>query len=181
MLLSETVIDNWAEALKKIALENNKVDEFIDQANLIVDVLKGQPEFIKILDSKSQKANKAKIIDETFINNGVDETLGNALKILAETNKFSYARTIMKHLRKKLMHLQNVLYGVAWTVRPLDEKQLMAIENKMTNYFGQEVRLVNKIDPSLIGGIEVVVANHVFDGSVKGKLAQLKTRALHQK
>lgn len=49
----------------------------------------------------------------------------------------------------------------------------------MTKYFDQEVRLVNKIDPSLIGGVELVVANHVFDGSVKGKLAQLKAQALN--
>lgn len=113
MLLSETVIDNWAEALKKIAIQTNKVDEFIEQANLIVDVLKDQNKFIKILDSRNQKFNKNKIIDETFVEHGLNEYLGNALKILAETNKFSYARIIMKHLRKKLVHLQNILYGVA--------------------------------------------------------------------
>lgn len=179
MLLSETVIDNWAEALKKIAVQTNKVDEFIEQANLIVDVLKDRDQFIKILDSRNPKINKNQIIDRAFVDHGLNENLGNALKILAETNKFSYARIIMKHLRKKLVHLQNVLYGVAWTTTPLETKQLTLMEEKMTKYFDQEVRLVNKIDPSLIGGVELVVANHVFDGSVKGKLAKIKAQALN--
>ena len=44
----------------------------------------------------------------------------------------------------------------------------------MTNKEGSEIELHVKIDPSLIGGVKVVINNHIYDGSVKNKLSEMK-------
>ena len=45
---------------------------------------------------------------------------------------------------------------------------------------GKKVELKNKLDERLIGGVKVVVHDHVFDGSVKYKLETLKEQLKDQ-
>jgi len=37
-----------------------------------------------------------------------------------------------------------------------------------------KVKLVNKLDLDLIGGVQVVIENRIFDGSIKGKLDKIR-------
>ena len=38
----------------------------------------------------------------------------------------------------------------------------------------RKISLIFKIDPSLIGGVKVVINNRIYDGSVKNKLSEMK-------
>jgi F-type H+-transporting ATPase subunit delta len=58
---------------------------------------------------------------------------------------------------------------------------MQGMEEKMSKHFQREVRLVNKIDLNLLGGVQLVVHDHIFDGSIKGKLDQLRYETLNRK
>ena len=57
---------------------------------------------------------------------------------------------------------------------PLDKKTIGDIELAIGKKEGRKISLIFKIDPSLIGGVKVVINNHIYDGSVKNKLAEMK-------
>ncbi|AUF83862.1 ATP synthase F1 subunit delta [Mesoplasma syrphidae] len=183
MNLKENVVKNWAAALTNIAIEQNKVDDFIEQSNALIDALKGKEDFIKILTIKSHhdELAKVKIIDETFSAFGINENILNAMKILVEMKAFSSTRTILKHLRKNLTALHDITYGVIWSTKEISEKQIIDIENKIAKKIGKHVKLVNKIDNKLIGGLQVIVNNQIFDGSVKGQLDAMRYEVLKRK
>jgi F-type H+-transporting ATPase subunit delta len=63
----------------------------------------------------------------------------------------------------------------------LRAEDITTIEAKVSKKLGLQVKLINKIDPKLIGGVQVVAANQVFDGSLKGQLANMKQFTLNSK
>ena len=52
--------------------------------------------------------------------------------------------------------------------------QRARIEQKLVDIFGKEISMIVKVDPSLIGGLRVVVGNTVFDNTIKTRLAEMK-------
>ena len=51
----------------------------------------------------------------------------------------------------------------------------MHIEKKISALEENKVELRNQIDKSLIGGVKVVIGDHIYDDSIKHHLDELKT------
>ncbi|WP_031542510.1 F0F1 ATP synthase subunit delta [Mesoplasma photuris] len=183
MILNKSVIDNWARALANIAVKTKKVEPFLEQSHALVEALKDKDDFVKILTIKSShdEAKRVAIIDETFKDFGFDIHILNAMKLMVETQTFVNARPIFKQLRKNLLILNETTYGVIWSSIEIDTKQVELIQEKISKKLNKKIILVNKIDEKVIGGVKVIVENHVFDGSIKGKLEQMKYETLKNK
>lgn len=50
----------------------------------------------------------------------------------------------------------------------------------MSTRFAKDVRLVNKLDQALLGGVQLVVGKYLIDGSIKGKMDQLRNQTLNR-
>lgn len=183
MVLKESVIDNWASALTKIAIKENKISNFLEQSHILIEVLKNRNDFFKLLTFKTShdEEKRVKIIDETFSQFEIDKDIINAFKILVKMQAFSNVRQILKKLRNNLVELDNMTYGVIWSTKNIEAKQIKQIEDKLSKKINKKVKLVNKIDKKLIGGIQVIVHNKVYDGSIKGKLDEMKYQVLKNK
>ncbi|ATZ21322.1 F0F1 ATP synthase subunit delta [Mesoplasma tabanidae] len=183
MVLKDNVIDNWANALTKIAVKENKVKKMLEQAHVLIEVLKNKNEFVDILTFKSahDEEKRIKIIDDTFSQFNIDQDIMNAFKILVHMQAFVNARDILKKLRGNLVELDNMTYGVVWSTEEISSVQMKEIEEKMSKKINKEVKLVNKIDSKLIAGIQVVVHNKVYDGSLRSKLDEMKYQVLKEK
>ena len=68
----------------------------------------------------------------------------------------------------------NIDEGYVYSTEPLDASQIAKIEDAVGKKLGHKVELKNNIDSRLIGGVRVVINDHVYDGSIKFKLETLK-------
>ncbi len=57
---------------------------------------------------------------------------------------------------------------------PIDDAQLPQVVASLEKRFGRKLKASVVVDPSLIGGIRVVVGDEVMDTSVKARLEQMK-------
>ena len=57
---------------------------------------------------------------------------------------------------------------------PIDAAALADVGRALEKRFGRKLNLTVHEDPSLIGGIRVVVGDEVLDTSVKARLEQMK-------
>ena len=68
----------------------------------------------------------------------------------------------------------DVYEGFVYSTEPLDKNKILEISDVISQKIHKKVELKNKIDSRLIGGVKVIVHDHVFDGSIKYKLETMK-------
>jgi len=61
-----------------------------------------------------------------------------------------------------------------YTAVPLSGAQLQSLEKKLSRMSGGQPDIVAAVDPSLLGGVRVVVDGNVLDDTIKRKLADMK-------
>ncbi len=71
-----------------------------------------------------------------------------------------------------------MLQGKLLTALALDDATLKATQKRFAALIGEDVLLVQQVDPSLLGGIRVEVAGRVYDDSIRGQLSALKDTVL---
>ena len=64
--------------------------------------------------------------------------------------------------------------AVVYSAFPIEGQALSQLGDSLQKRFGRSLNLTVQDDPSLIGGIRVVVGDEVLDTSVKARLAQMK-------
>lgn len=59
---------------------------------------------------------------------------------------------------------------------PLTEPQIQRLGAALAAKYGRDVSLNSVIDPTLVGGLRVQIGDDVIDGSISGRLADLRQR-----
>ncbi|AOX43427.1 F0F1 ATP synthase subunit delta [Spiroplasma sp. NBRC 100390] len=181
MLVSEKFVDNYAAALMDLAVETKRLDHYLEVSNMIVELFKRSPDYIKLMmNADLLKEERKKILAKPF-QKAVDPLILNALFLLIDREAFCYVRRIFKRLRKIINISYDVQYGNIFSTQPLTKKQIETIENKLSKKFGYHIELVNKIDPSLLGGVRVKIKHEIIDGSIAGQLETMRQKAIHNK
>ena len=83
-------------------------------------------------------------------------------------------KNIAKETCKNINFELNIYEGIIYSTEPLQNSKILEISRLISKKLGRQVELKNKIDSRLIGGVKVVVHDHIFDGSIKYKLETLK-------
>ena len=88
---------------------------------------------------------------------------------------------IIKEYKELYNSALGIVEGIVFSTTILSDNQIKGIETAVSKKEGKKVLLTSKIDESLIGGIKVVIADHVYDGSIKNKIASLQSELLKGK
>ena len=70
--------------------------------------------------------------------------------------------------------------GMIYTPYELTDQQIQDIEKAISQKENKKVTLKVSIDPSLLGGIKVQIANRIYDGTIKNKVEMLKKELLRK-
>ena len=98
----------------------------------------------------------------------------NFLRAVVENDRLAALPEIASQFRS----LKNARAGssdaVVYSAFPMDAGALAAVAPSLEKRFGRKLNLTVQQDPSLLGGIRVVVGDEVLDTSVKARLEQMK-------
>ena len=98
----------------------------------------------------------------------------NFLRTVLENGRLS----VLPEIAAQFRALKNASSGssdaVVYSAFPMDGAALADVAATLEKRFGRKLNASVVIDPSLIGGIRVVVGDEVLDTSVKARLEQMK-------
>ena len=167
----------YANGLYSIALDANKVNVWQEEIKTIHKLLLENREFLDVLSSAFLSLkDKEEMLDKTL--KGVDQNVINLIKLLVKNHRERYILDTLLAYNSLANQLRGVKEGLIYSTYRLDDKTLEKIKNKIKEVEGQDVDLINVIDPTLIGGVRVVIDGHIYDGSIKSHLAKLKESLL---
>lgn len=170
----ETVPTRYGEALLSIAIDENKVKEYLQEAKVIYQSLIENPEFVKLLDSAFlDQSEKDKIIDDAF--KIVDiEYLKTFIKVICANNKAYKLVYIFREFIKMANTSIGVKAGTVYSATKLDKQEISDIEKALEKKTNYKIELENIVDTSIIGGVKVILDDKVYDGSIQGRILSLK-------
>lgn len=124
----------------------------------------------------SQK-HKEQVIKEKF-SGYCEPLLISFFLVLLQRRRFIYLPQIVEEYRSMVDNKFGIIQGRLTTSQPVDAEAKKKLEEKWQKLYDKKLELLEEIDPSLIGGGTLMVANHLIDFSIKGRLNKLKKSLL---
>ena len=172
--------DRYAESLFDLAKEENKVTQYLDDIKLVGEVLGSDPQIVQFFNHVLiENEKKIQLLDQSFKGN-VDQYVLNFLKLLVQSRKIRYIDDIVKSYINLSNQYLGIEEGTIYTPYKLTDQQIQDIEKAISQKENKKVTLKVSIDPSLLGGIKVQIANRIYDGTIKNKVEMLKKELLRK-
>ena len=170
----EEVASRYAAAIVSIAKDENKLEQYKLAILDLEALFESTPELLKFLKSYFIKASEKYSVIDGILSKYRLENLNNFIKLLVEKHQIHNYKNIVKEVVKDINFELDIFEGFVYSTEPLTNERILEIAEAVSKKLNRKVELVNTIDSRLIGGVKVVVHDHVFDGSIKYKLETMK-------
>ena len=163
----------YATALFSLKKDENQIIDSQKEIKELLKILIENPDFLTLLDSSYKEFDeKEAIIDSVF--KSLDEEVKNFIKIVVRNHRANYLVDIFEGFNSLVNEYRGVLEGLVYSTEPLTQAQLDKLNQKISEVEHRETELRNIIDPTLIGGVKVVINDHIYDGSIKHHIENMK-------
>lgn len=178
MAESLTIARPYAEAVFRIAQEENALAEWSERLALLAGVMQ-HPELRGLLDQPGfGRAQLAELLCQAA-GTQRGEALANLIGLLAENDRFTCLPEIAALYDKLRQEVEGVREADIHTAFPLSEAQLAQLLVQLEAHFETRLRPHVVLAPELIGGVKAVVGDRVLDLSIRAKLDTMATALNH--
>lgn len=160
----------YSQALYGLAEQTKTLDSVDNELEAAVVFFKQNPDVMRLL-SNSAIAPSAK---ESFIGKavppGTSNLVLNFLKVLIKKKRFAALGSIQEefhNLYERKCNVEEVTAVSAVALSPENASRLQAVLGKKLN---SSIRLVQKVDPRLIGGLVIRYAGNEINASYRARL-----------
>jgi F-type H+-transporting ATPase subunit delta len=165
-------VDNvkcYADALFSLSLEEGKCDKVYEDTRIALGALSENGEYLSILDTPHLSINeRIGMIDSAF--GSLDGHLTNLIKILAEAKRAHLLVKVLREFENLYDEHRGIFNAYATSAVAMTEAQISALAAKLRAITGKEPRIINTVDPSVLGGVKLRFEGKQVDGTVRGRL-----------
>ena len=166
----------YSSALLSLAKDEGKIKEYKEAIKSLLELFESNVEANTYLKSYFVSDEDKYVFVDKICEPFKLKSLSPFIKLLVKKHRFNSFKYIAEEFISDCNDDLGIQEGYIYSTTPLDAKQIKAIEDGVSSRLNQRVELINKIDERLIGGVKVVVHDHVFDGSIKNKLETMKQK-----
>lgn len=166
-------------ALYNIAKEQKKEQLIFDELNLVINSIKENADFEKLIMGSIITATEKKELIRKIYTERISADLVNFLCVCVDKGRERDLPEINRVYDEFWYEDEGIVPVYVSTVIPLDEKRIADLKTAFEKRLNKTVEIIETIDESLIGGISARVGGVVYDGSISGQLARLKYRLQH--
>lgn len=172
--MAKLVSKTYGDALFEVAAEENRIDDFFEEAKGVLAVLEENNDLSRLMTHPQIiKEEKVRIIEEIF-EGRISKELTGLMRMLVEKNHFGEMTEVFRYFIAAVKEHKHI--GTAYVTSALDlsDAQKAAVEKKLletTKYVEFEIHY--KTDSALIGGMIIRIGDRVVDSSIRTKLSRL--------
>ena len=168
--------DLYGQSLYDLAAEENLTDDILGEMEAVKGIFVENPDYVALLSEPSVPRNeRLQLVDEAF-DNSLQPYLMNFIKILIEKGLLREYSACYKRFRKAYNEAHGIAEALVTSAVSLSDAQLSQLKEKLEKISGKKILLKQKTDPDILGGVRVDLEGQLFDGTVKGRLSELRRR-----
>jgi len=161
----------YSDALFELAKETKSVEQVYSLLNEYADIFIAEPDLTKLLAVPNiTVSKKLDIVNKIF---GEENLVSNLICLLTKKGRITRLESIRVSYNKKYNEMMNIAEMTVTTAVPLDKDTREKLIAKLEEKSGKKVKIREKIDKDLIGGVVVRYGNKVMDNSVRTKIKTL--------
>ena len=171
------LIIRYAEAFLEYSKESIGVDRALEELKEIKDVLRDNQDFKEFLENPTiDYAEKCGVMDRALAS-GFSEEMRNFLKLLLKKGRIGKLPNIAEYARIKYSHGEKVKASL-YTSYIMDTRTMETFKDAIEKKLRAKLQLYVNLEPEMLGGVKLVVGNKIWDGSVRRRLEDMKSKLL---
>ena len=163
----------YAKAVFEMAHETGALTNWSAQLAAMSAVVAADGSAALLNHPRITKEQKAEILAEAA-GDALDVQGRNLLRVLAENDRFVLLPEIATIFEQLKAEAEGAVEAEITSAQEISDEQQQAIAAALQKRLGREVKLVTKVDPSLMGGAIIRAGDLVIDGSIQGRLQEMK-------
>ncbi|MGH1335069.1 MAG: ATP synthase F1 subunit delta [Aureispira sp.] len=168
------IVSRYAKSLFDLAIQDNNLDQAHDDVMMAWEVAK-QKDFEAFLKSPIISVEKKKaVIDKVFA--ASQASMRNTLHVMIEHKREAYMSDFCREFHLMYNKRNKISSAQLITAAPMSEaivQDLLAVFKKK-GLLEQQVELVEKVDPTILGGFILEFDGQVYNASLTNKLEAMK-------
>ena len=169
--MAKLVSKTYGDALFAVAMEEIRIDEFFEAALSLVEILRTNEDFSKLMNHPNIiKEDIVKIVEETFSNKIPTEMVG-LMALMVEKGRSNEMLSVFEYFVDLVKEEKKIGKADVTTAVVLSDKLKEKVEKKLletTKY--ESFEMCYHVDESLLGGMVIRIGDRVVDSSIKTKL-----------
>jgi F-type H+-transporting ATPase subunit delta len=163
----------YSQAIFEIAKEKNTLNKWSEDLSRIVS-LSQNPEFVAVIDNpRFSFDDKFKLVSNQLKSS--DPLVLNMVKLLISRGNFGLVSEIYSEYNGLLDSYHGMEKAEVTTAVELEDKEKVALVERLESLTGKKINLTVKVDPTIIGGIIVRIGGKLIDGSSSSQLSALNS------
>lgn len=167
------IATRYAKSLIDLSLEKGQLENVNNDMKMIASSCNDNYELALLLKSPIIKPDKKEAILDAIWGKQLNEITKEFIKIIVRKKRELYLAAIADAFNSQYRKHKNILRAVITTAHGLDESLKSKVMEIVKSGSASEVELVEKTDPTIIGGFILRVGDKQDDTSIKSKINKL--------
>ena len=176
---SKQVAKNYAQVLIEITNGDLNLQEiFLNEIKAICESIAQVKGAKEVFENPAISKEEKKALLKKLFGGKINEKSLIFLFLLIDKQRFNLLPEIQNQLIAMVNKNKGITIAEVSSAKALDTGSIEALKQKLERILGknQKIAIESKIEPALIGGLKVKINDLIYDGSVKGRLENLKRK-----
>jgi F-type H+-transporting ATPase subunit delta len=180
--MTDIAARRYAAALLDVANEKGAVDRTFAEIESFAAQVAKVPALREILADPTVPCEAAaRAVTAVTTAMGLSETARAFLGLLASRRRLGRVEVLVAAIRSERDDRAGRTIGVLESAGPVSPAQLVRLREAIGARIKKQLVLTEKRDPTLLGGVRIVVGDRVFDLSARTYLESLRSRLLESR
>ncbi len=173
-MIAQEVAKKYSAALFMSTKERGLVDEAYDQFSSLKIAMEQDGSLLKFLGSPRVEEDQKLQLLRTVFGDRMERLFVEFLSVLVRRRRASYLIEVIDEFNRRVEFAKGINRVSVLTAVPLAPEEESALISTLATKTGKKIELETKVDAGIIGGMVVIMADEIIDGSVKYGLSRLE-------
>ena len=172
--MAKLISKTYGDALFELALEENRIDDYVAEVDAMLTIFRDNPELSKLLNHpKISKEEKITVVGQIFEGKISKELLG-LINMIVEKDRNNAMEDIFKYFIDRVKEYKNIGVAKVTSAIELSDAQKAQVEKRLLETTGYvKFEISYDVDKDLIGGMVIRIGDRVVDSSIRTRLYEL--------
>ncbi len=174
----QALTSHYSQALFKLSPSKEMLKKYLSDLEEVFALFKASPQLQEVLLAPSIDNEKKKKVLQDLLTSKIDPVILSFLLLLIDKERFEFLPEISNEFRQLAEKELDILVVHLITAVPADAKVKEKLQSKLENTYRKKVEFKEKVDPTILGGMIVIMNNQMIDYSIRSRLNQLNQSLL---